>query len=90
MENLLFQQNTKSNKKIQNFQNLGKNKSSRYFLGLEFYFELESGVKLELNPVKKDQNVDFRGRNRRFRPLKNLSNCFSGRAPVKKLPENRF
>ena len=40
--------------------NLGKNKCFTHFLGLEFYFKLESGVKIELNLVKMGQNVDFR------------------------------
>ena len=58
--NLIIPTKNENQKKIRNFQNLGKNKSFRYFLGLEFYFELESGVKIELNPVEKDRNVDFR------------------------------
>ena len=40
--------------------NLGKNKCFTYFLGPEFDFKLESGVKIELNPGKMGQNVDFR------------------------------
>ena len=31
-----------------------------YFLGLKFDFKLESGVKIELDPVETPQNVDFR------------------------------
>ena len=31
-----------------------------YFLWLKFDFKLESGVKIELNPIKTGQNVDFR------------------------------
>ena len=40
--------------------NLGKNKCFRYFLGLEFCFKLESGVKIEPGPIKSVENVDFR------------------------------
>ena len=39
--------------------NLGKNKCFTYFLGQEFDFKLESGVKIELNPVRRGPNVDF-------------------------------
>ena len=40
--------------------NLRKNKCFTYFLGPEFDFKLESGIKIELNLVKMGQNVDFR------------------------------
>ena len=39
--------------------NLGKNKCFTYFLGPEFDFKLESGVKIELNPAETGQNLDF-------------------------------
>jgi len=41
------------------FKNPGKNESFIYFLGLKYYFKLDSGVKNELNKVKTCQNVDF-------------------------------
>ena len=39
--------------------NLGKIKCFTHFIWLEFYFKLESGVNIEINPVERDQNVDF-------------------------------
>ena len=53
---------------FRDFRGPGSDKKSRifkpprfaHFLGLELYFKLESGVKIELNNVKMGQNVDFR------------------------------
>ena len=76
--------------KFRFFLNNGGIKCFIYFLGPKFDFKLESGVKIELNLIKKGQNVDFRGRNPRFQPSENLSIFFTMRAPVKKVSENRF
>ena len=56
----IFEKTKSKTWKFRIYTNLDVTKCFTYIPGLKFNFKLESGVKIELDPVERGQNVDFR------------------------------